>query len=79
MAKPLRVEMPLTAAFIDACREAFGALQIDSAIKAGIDGQPTFYACENGREIGTKPLPPGASFTAGELHLKPRQPKAGRA
>lgn len=54
MAKPLRDTMPECAAFIDACREAFGAAGINASIKAGIDGQPTFYASENGRTVGTK-------------------------
>lgn len=62
--KPLRLAMPHTAGFIDALREAFGAPQIDQAIRAGIEGQPTFWASENGREIGTRATPPGASYTA---------------
>lgn len=62
--KPLRLAMPHTAGFIDALREAFGASQIDQAIRAGIEGQPTFWARENGREIGTRAAPPGASYTA---------------
>ena len=54
MSKNLRAEMPETAAFIDACRAAFGAEQINASIKAGLAGQPTFYARENGHEIGTR-------------------------
>lgn len=54
MTKPLRQAMPETAAFIDAMRDAFGAEMINAAIKAGIDGQPTFHASENGQEIGTR-------------------------
>lgn len=53
MAKSLRAEMPIVTAFIDQMREAFGAECINQAIKAGIDGQPTFWASENGRQIGT--------------------------
>lgn len=64
MSKPLRLSMPHTAGVIDALREAFGASQIDQAIRAGIEGQPTFWARENGREIGTRAAPPGASYTA---------------
>lgn len=74
MSKPLRLAMPTTAGFIDALREAFGASQIDRSIRAGIDGQPTFWACENGQEIGTRATPPGASFTA-EQCLAARRPK----
>lgn len=54
MTKPLRQAMPETAAFIDAMREAFGPENINPSIKAGIDGQPTFWARENGQEVGTK-------------------------
>lgn len=54
MAKPLRDTMPETAAFIDAMREAFGADEINASIRAGMEGQPTFWASENGVEIGTR-------------------------
>lgn len=54
MTKPLRQSMPTVAAWIDNLREAFGASEIEPAIRAGIDGQPTFYARENGIEIGTR-------------------------
>jgi len=53
-ATSLRDEMPLTAAWIDSMREAFGLEHINQQIKAGINGQPTFYAIENGFEVGTK-------------------------
>ena len=74
--KPLRLAMPRTAAFIDALREAFGARQIAAAIKAGIDGQPTFWARENGQEIGTRCPPPGASFSADQCLDAARPKKA---
>lgn len=51
--KSLREEMPNTAAFIDRLRAAFGAELINEQIKKGINGEPTFYARENGHEIGT--------------------------
>ena len=54
MSKPLRQTMPTIAAFIDDLRAAFGAECINQSIKAGIDGQPTFWARENGIEIGTR-------------------------
>ncbi len=66
MSKPLRLAMPKTAEFIDALRAAYGAATIDSAIRAGIDGQPTFWAAEAGHEIGTRATTPGASFTAAQ-------------
>ncbi len=60
--KPLRETMPTVAAFIDEMREAFGAAEINASIKAGMAGQPTFYASENGVEIGTKDTRPGISL-----------------
>lgn len=54
MSKPLRQTMPSVAGWIDELREAFGAEMIDAAIRAGIAGQRTFYASENGVEVGTK-------------------------
>ncbi len=76
MSKPLRLAMPHTAGFIDALREAFGASQIDQSIRAGIEGQPTFWARENGREIGTRSTPPGASYTVDQcLSVNLPQPK----
>ena len=44
MSQNLRAEMPTVAAWIDELREAFGADQINPAIKAGMNCQPTFWA-----------------------------------
>lgn len=49
--------MPETAAFIDACREAFGQAGIDAAIRAGLRGVAGFYAREGGLEVGTQEKP----------------------
>jgi len=51
----LRDAMPVTAAFIDQLRDAFGAEAINRQIKAGINGAETFFAAENGVEIGSRP------------------------
>lgn len=56
MAKPMRASMPQCAAFIDECREAFGADEINAQIRLGMQGAQTFYATENGIEVGT-PMP----------------------
>lgn len=49
----LKTLMPETARFVAAAREAFGADLVNPAIRAAIhDGQPTFYARENGIEVG---------------------------
>lgn len=50
----LRETMPECAAFVDEMRAAFGADTINAAIRGGIAGNPTFYAAENGQEIGTE-------------------------
>lgn len=52
-AKPLRETMPTVAAIIDDIRAAFGADAINPSIKGGMSGVPTFYARENGLEVGT--------------------------
>jgi hypothetical protein len=52
----LRDEMPKVTAFIDDLRAAFGAGEIDGAIRAGLKGRPFFWAREGGHELGT-PLP----------------------
>lgn len=46
--------MPETYAFIEACREAFGKEAVNPMIKLGMEGAQTFYASENGIEVGTK-------------------------
>lgn len=48
----MREQMPQTARFIDGLREAFGADQVDPSIRAGMRGEPRFYATENGHELG---------------------------
>lgn len=77
--KPLRTAMPTVTAWIDGLRDAFGAAQIDPQIRAGIDGQPTFYASENGREVGTKAAPAGdRAVSLADIHLGPLNAVADR-
>lgn len=45
--------MPEVAEFVRALRDAFGDDVIDLAIRQGKAGEPSFYACENGRSVGT--------------------------
>ena len=53
----LRTEMPIVAKIVDDFRDAFGADNINSVIRRGIQGEPgRFHAVENGHEIGT-PFP----------------------
>ena len=52
----LREDMPYTAVFIDQMRDAFAVEMINSAIKGGLSGDGSFYAKENGIEIGSRPV-----------------------
>lgn len=56
MTKPLRQAMPFTASIIDDFRSNWPEAGVVQAVRAGIDGQPTFHAKENGHEVGT-PIP----------------------
>jgi hypothetical protein len=48
--------MPEVADFVAKLREAFGDATIDAAVARGKVGEPTFFARENGRTVGTKPI-----------------------
>lgn len=51
----LREKMPVVAEIVDAFRAAFGVETVDALIRAAIkDGMPTFWARENGVEVGVK-------------------------
>ena len=59
--------MPTVTAWIDELREAFGKVDIDAAIRAGMKADcpedATFYATENGHTVGQPAVyPPGAVF-----------------
>ena len=49
--------MPEVAAFMAKLRSAFGDETIDDAVRRGKAGEATFYACENGRTVGTASPP----------------------
>ncbi len=51
--QPVGHPMPEIAAFVANLKSAFGEREIDEAIRRGKAGEPTFYACENGRSVGT--------------------------
>lgn len=63
-AKPLRELMPETAAWIDQLRDAFGADVIVPIVRAGMNGEPVFYARENGRTVGTPPQTNGMHWNS---------------
>lgn len=70
--KPMRQAMPWVTARIDELRAAFGADLIDPSIRAGIDGQPTFHAIENGIEVGTPiPYDPARAVSLVDIHIGP--------
>lgn len=52
----LRDQMPKVTQFIDELREAFGKEMIDTQIRKGMQGEGSFYARENGIEIGSRPV-----------------------
>lgn len=55
----LREQMPTVAAIVDDFRAVFGKDYINKIVRAGVNGQPVFFASENGHTVGT-PIPPGA-------------------
>ena len=66
----LRDEMPITTAWIDDMRAAFGREYIDDIIRRGMRGEPVFSASEAGHTIGT-PVPPGApALVLDEEHIR---------
>jgi hypothetical protein len=58
--------MPEIAAFVAKLREAFGDEVIDGVVKRGKAGEPDFFACENGREVGTASPPRTNSWRVDE-------------
>jgi hypothetical protein len=53
----MRDQMPVVTAWIDGMRAAFGTEHIDGVIRAGMKGQPVFFASENGHAFGTRAPP----------------------
>lgn len=70
-----RTAMPKVAAFIDDLRGAFGREVIDGLIrKATVEGLPTFYASEGGRQVG-RPLPALGSVAVSAADMVILQPE----
>jgi hypothetical protein len=55
--KAVKHPMPEIAAFVAELKSAFGEQDIDEAIRRGKAGEPTFYASEGGRSVGTAAPP----------------------
>jgi hypothetical protein len=69
----MRDSMPETAAFIDSMRQAFGAEEMNAAMKRGL-AEGTFWAVENGHVVG-KPqchLPRGVKIAAAAMTINPK-------
>ena len=71
----MREFMPATAAWIDDLRSAFGAEAINSSIKSGMNGLPTFWASENGHEVGTRDTRPQNYVDAAQMVITPKPKK----
>jgi hypothetical protein len=56
--------MPEIAAFVSSLRDAFGDATIDEAIARGKAGEPTFFAREAGRTVGTQSIDDFNRWTA---------------
>ncbi|MCB4349361.1 hypothetical protein LA345_36740 (plasmid) [Burkholderia vietnamiensis] len=52
--KRKRDRMPQIAAFVESLADAFGREYIEDLVRRGQQGEPTFFASENGIEVGTR-------------------------
>lgn len=74
MATNLRTKMPAVTAFIDDLRATFGTDTINAAIRAGMNGQPTFHAHENGIEVGARMVEdPARTVRLDKMIIRPVQ------
>ena len=62
--------MPAVTAWIDELRLAFGATEINAVIKAGVQGQPVFWAEEGGHVVGCQPDQSGTLVNVGVMDLR---------
>jgi hypothetical protein len=71
-----RVAMPKVTAWLDDLREAFGRDTIDELIrKATTEGAPTFYASENGYQVGVRlPVDGGTEISAAQMVIQRTKP-----
>jgi len=68
--------MPIVTEFIDECRKAFGTEMVNQQIKLGMQGAETFYARENGYEVGTKFKEPKIFLTVDQMRVLTREDHA---
>jgi len=62
--------MPLVAAWVAQLRTAFGDDLMNDVIRRGRNGEPVFYASENGQSFGTKWAPPMNSWIADDISAR---------
>jgi len=78
--KPLREAMPLTAAWIDELRDAFGKESIDNSIRLGMQGFPDwFHATEGEREVGTPFKPATKSISLADMVIRTKEEREQQA
>lgn len=71
---------PQTKAFLQAFYAAFGVENIKPSVEAGIAGQQTFHASENGHEVGTRiPYDANKAVSLSDINLGPMNVKAAKA
>ncbi len=77
MTKPanMRESMPKVAAWIDDLRSAFGAEDINAAMRFRMAGQPSFYASEGGHQVGTPPADAQGEVSAAQMVITPKEKK----
>lgn len=61
----LAESMPVISAWVADMRKAFGDAQMDDVIVRGRQGEPVFFASENGHSFGTK-IPSASNAWNGE-------------
>lgn len=78
MSKPanMRSQMPKVAAWIDDLRAAFGADDINAALRFKSTGQPCFHASEAGHSVGTPATVTGTEISAVQMVIQRPDPKA---
>ncbi|WP_334043616.1 hypothetical protein [Burkholderia ambifaria] len=70
--KRKRDQMPEIAAFVESLAEAFGHDYIEDLVRRGQRGEPTFYASENGIEVGTRSPDPVSIWRCSGKGLRDR-------
>jgi hypothetical protein len=77
MTKPanMRSQMPKVAAWIDDLRAAFGADDINAALRFKLHGQPCFHASEAGHSVGAPYQERGTEISAADMVILRPDPK----